>query len=118
MRAHLDGDDLHACRVPPLPLPPLDAHRAEAEQADRPVAFAHLHAVEDLGVRALVGVVRVDPALARQRHVERCTRSKTIRAVVAPAYGRLGVSLDFVMLVLSAVVPVGALRVRCQYLMI
>ncbi|KAJ2993885.1 hypothetical protein NUW54_g7644 [Trametes sanguinea] len=56
----LDGDDLDARRVPALALPALDAHRAEAQQAHRAVALAHLDAVEDARARGLVRVLGVD----------------------------------------------------------
>lgn len=61
---YLYSDHFQPSRIPPLALPPFDTHSAETEEADRSVAFSHLHAVDDTGAHAIIGVVRVDPRLA------------------------------------------------------
>lgn len=105
--ANLDGNNLHSRRVPPLSLPPLSAHRTEAEQADGAVALAHLDAVHDLRVSTVVRIFRVDPRLAREREVEGGAWCDAIGAVVAG--GIVCIRLDVVVFILAAGVPVRAL---------
>lgn len=64
---HLNGYDFHPCRIPSLPLPSFDAHRAKTEQTDGSIAFSHLDTIDDFRVGIVIRVVGVDPALARQR---------------------------------------------------
>ena len=110
---HLDSSNLNPRGVPPLALPPLDTHRAQAEQADRAVALAHLDAVHDGRGERLVRVLGVDERLARERHVERRARRRAVRAArrVRLRADRVRVVRpDVVVFVLLLRVPVRALE--------
>ena len=45
---HLDRRHVEPRGIPPRACPPLDAHRAHAQQTDRPVAITHIHSIRDL----------------------------------------------------------------------
>ena len=45
---YLDCRDLYPAWVPPLPLPPFNTHRAEAQQAHCPIPFTHFHSIKNL----------------------------------------------------------------------
>lgn len=120
-QTHLDGRDRDPGRVPPRPLPALDTHRAETEQAHRPVALAHLHAVHDGRVRGLVRVLCVDAVrrACQGRHVERRARGRAVRAAPGRLFGaerrgRVVVRRDLVGFGRLLGVPVGALYGRYQ----
>ena len=67
---YFNSSDLKAIRIPPLPLPTFDTHRAQAEQTDSSIAFAHLYAVQDPGFQGFVGVIGVNPVLPEHRKVD------------------------------------------------
>lgn len=101
---HLDRHDLDPRGVPPLVLPALDAHGAEAEEVHRAVALADAHAVEDARELALVGVLGVDLGAQQEGQVERRAGRGAVGDV--GALGVWGVRLNLVVLVSFAAIPV------------
>jgi len=88
---YLDSRDLYPAWVPPLPLPPFNAHRAETQQAHRPVPLTHFHSIKDLrctvmstfpsatrpnntlylGICCMIRILIVDTTGFMQRQVQR-----------------------------------------------